>query len=265
MREIEKIQTEIEPTKSESLGAIIRAEMDAQLDRANMNPRNIEKVLEDAYFMATQDKDIASACFYCLPKDGKILSGISVRFAEIIANCWGNIRAGARIISNDGKRVVAQAICIDLEKNTGMSIEVERSIIDKNGKKYREDLIVSTSNAACSIALRNSIFKVVPTVLTLKLQERIKEFSLGTEDFEQAKQSVIEEIISNGVTAKQILTVLGKENLDDITPDHVFSLKGIINAIKDGDTTFREAFSMSKSSGHDKMANTFSESPDAEF
>ena len=41
-------------------------------------------------------------------KDGKTIEGPSVRFAEMVANAWGNIRWGGRVIEANDRYVVAQ-------------------------------------------------------------------------------------------------------------------------------------------------------------
>src|SRR5678816_4803120 len=98
--------------------------------------------------------------FYSLPRGGRNIVGPSVRFAEVVASSWGNIRSGARIIDIDDKFITAQGQCFDLEKNICVQVEVKRRITKKDGKRYDDDMIGVTGNAACSISLRNAVFKV---------------------------------------------------------------------------------------------------------
>ena len=42
------------------------------------------------------------------------------------------------------------------------SAEVRKRIIDKNGNRYSEDMVITTSNAAIAIARRNAIFSIIP-------------------------------------------------------------------------------------------------------
>ena len=164
--EIQKIGTHdvevMQVSNAETLAALTRSEIDVQVATAHQYPRNLSRVLNNIETLATMDEDVAGSCFYTLRRQGKVIEGPSVRMAEIIASSWGNLRVQARIISNDGKMITAQGICHDLESNYATSTEVKRRITDKNGKTFSEDMQVVTGNAACAIAMRNALFKVVP-------------------------------------------------------------------------------------------------------
>ena len=149
----------------ESLSLITKAEIDVQISTAKAFPRSLKQFQDRAMSMATFSEEIAASCSYALPRGGKSLEGPSVRLAEIIVSSFGNIRSGARVIANDGKTITAQGICHDLETNNCVTVEVKRRITDKNGKTFNEDMQVVTGNAACAIAFRNAVFKVVPSAL----------------------------------------------------------------------------------------------------
>jgi hypothetical protein len=250
--------------KSEALQAITKSEIEAQVDTAKKYPRELEKVLKNTLFIATQDKETAESCFYALPRAGKTIRGISVRFAEILTSCWGNIRAGARVIANDGKTITAQGICHDLENNVAVTVEVIRKITDKNGNTFNEDMQIVTSNAACAIALRNAVFKVVPVAITHKIQDQIKDVAMGSKsDFETTKKKAIEHFTKQGIKTNQILSILDKTSIEDINRDDVFTLRGLVQAINDGDTTIQQAFEIKKSSdGLSKAASILSSPPE---
>jgi len=114
------------------IAEITRAETDIQIMTAKKYPRNIKKFRQDAMSMATQDAETAASCFYKLKRghgeDTKIIEGPSVRLAEIVANAWGNMRYGARIVNEGEKEVTAQGVAHDLEKNVASTIEVARRI-----------------------------------------------------------------------------------------------------------------------------------------
>lgn len=244
-----------------------RANIDAQVSTAKRYPRNLKNVLENIYFLATQDKETADNCFYTIKRDGKTIRGASVRLAEIISNCYGNIRASSRIISNDGRVLTAQGICWDLENNVAYSIEVKRKITHKDGTPFSEDMQVVTANAVCSIAIRNAIFKCVPLGITNSVQERIKKVVLGSEnDFTTIRKIAVEYFENQGVPTKTILSLFEKKTIDDLTREDVFDLRGIANAIKDGDTTLELAFSLSsKSNAIGKASRALSVPIDEDF
>ena len=251
---------ELRVSSAEIFEADTRANIDIQVATSKKFPRNLRNVLENIYFLATQDIDTADNCFYSIKRDGKVIRGASIRLAEIMANCYGNLRSSARIISNDGRIITAQGMCWDLENNVAYSIEVKRKITDKTGRPFSEDMVVVTSNAACSIAIRNAIFKCIPLALTNRIQERIKLVMMGEEkDFNSIRKSSVEYFEKQGVAVKNILNLFDKKSIDELSRDDIFDLKGIATAIKDGDTTLELAFSISlKPTAVNKASKTLS-------
>lgn len=226
-----------------ALAALTRSEIDVQVATAHQYPRNLSQVLNNIETLATMDEDTASACFYTLRRQGKLIEGASVRMAEIIASSWGNLRVQARILGNDGKVITAQGICHDLENNYATSVEVKRRITGKDGKTFSEDMQVVTGNAACAIAMRNALFKVVPTALIKKVIDKAKKVSLGKSmTLEQSRQKMLAYYNTIGVEEKQILDYLSIEKIDEIDTDMVIELRGLANAIKEGTTSVKEAF-----------------------
>jgi hypothetical protein len=251
---------DLKVTSAEIFEADTRANIDIQVSTAKKYKRHLPTVLDNVFFLATQDKDTADNCFYSIKRDGKVIRGASIRLAEIMANCYGNLRSSARIVANDGRVLTAQGICWDLENNVAYSIEVKRKITDKTGRPFSEDMVVVTSNAACSIAIRNAIFKCVPLALTNKVQDRIKAVMMGEEkDFDSIRKSSVKYFEDLGVPTRNILNLFDKKSIDELTREDIFDLKGIATAIKDGDTTLELAFSVStKSNAVNKASKTLS-------
>lgn len=230
-------------SNAESLAALTRSEIDVQIATAKQYPRNLARVLGNIETLATMDEDVAGSCFYTLRRQGKVIEGPSVRMAEIIASSWGNLRVQARIIGNDGKMITAQGVCHDLESNYAVSSEVKRRITDKNGHTFSEDMQVVTGNAACAIAMRNALFKVVPAALVKKVIDKAKKVSLGESmTLETSRAKMLQYFKTIGVEEKQILDYLSIEKVDEINIDMVVELRGLANAIKEGTTTAKEAF-----------------------
>lgn len=230
-------------SSAESLAALTRSEIDVQIATAKQYPRNLARVLGNIETLATMDEEVAGSCFYTLRRQGKVIEGASVRMAEIIASSWGNLRVQARIIGNDGKMITAQGVCHDLESNYAVSAEVKRRITDKNGHTFSEDMQVVTGNAACAIAMRNALFKVVPAALVKKVIDKAKKVSLGESmTLETSRAKMLQYFKTIGVEEKQILDYLSIEKVDEINIDMVIELRGLANAIKEGTTTAKEAF-----------------------
>lgn len=226
-----------------ALEALNKSEIDIAISTAHRFPRSILKFKNEALAMATLDEETASSCFYVLKRENKNIEGPSVRLAEIIGSAWGNLRYGARVISIDDKFVSAQGVCHDLEKNISANVEVRRRITMKDGRRYSDDMIGVTCNAACSIALRNAIFKVVPFTYAKDIYEKAKKVAVGdTQTLSTRRQQMVSHFSKMAVTLAMILELLEKPSIEDVGLEDLATLKGIATAIKDGDSSVDEVF-----------------------
>lgn len=223
--------------------SLTRGEIEAQVRTAHAFPRSIKVFINEAMQMATLDEDTAASCIYALPRAGKSIEGPSVRLAEIVASAWGNCRAGARVISEDDRFVVAGGYFFDVQRNTAVAFEVRRRITDKSGRRYNDDMISQTSNAACSIALRNAVLKGVPKAFWGKIYDAAKHTAIGdAKTLETKRAELISYFGKMGVTPDRVLSAVGKKAIEDVGLDELAVLRGTATAIKDGDTTIEEAF-----------------------
>lgn len=236
----EKVLEVIQPSAIES---IERAQTDIQISTAKRYPRVMSAVKKSMMEFATLDEETAAGCFYTLPRQGKNIQGPSVRMAEIALSCFQNVKVGSRIIANDGKTITAQGVCHDLQNNVCVSVEVKRRITDKMGKTYNEDMQVVTGNAACSIALRNATFRVVPLALVKPVYEAAKRVAVGdATTLSDRRAKCVDTFAKMGVGKDKLLAKLEKKAVEDITLDDLEILIGLHTAIKDGDTSIDEAF-----------------------
>jgi len=241
----ETIEREIQSmdVDSSTIALLNKSEIDQQIATAHRYPRSIKAFRNEALAMVTLTEEVAAECIYSLPRGGKVIEGASARFAEVIASAWGNSRAGARVVNDQGNFVTAQGVFHDLEKNVAITYEVQRRITDKQGKRFNDDMIVVTANAACSIALRNAILKGVPKAFWSDMYEAARKTVMG--DFAtlaNRRANAIAKFQPYGVLPEQIFATLGIQGIEDITIEHIATLVGIMTAIKDGDTTPEQAF-----------------------
>lgn len=239
-----------------------KSEIDQQIATAHRFPRSLKQFRDEAMQMVTLDESIADDCIYALPRDGKTIEGPSARFAEIIASAWGNSRAGARVISDQGEFVTAQGVFHDLERNVAITYEVQRRITGKSGKRFSADMIGVTANAACSIALRNAILKGVPKAFWASMYDAARQVIMGDiKTLANRRAAAIQNFQRYGITPEQICAQLGVAGQEDITLDHLVILRGLLTALRDGDTTPEEAFSHGKPTV--EMPRAKSEAPQA--
>lgn len=238
---------ELNAVSESALSLITKAEIDVQISTAKAFPRSMKVFIDRAMSLATITQDVAAQCSYSLPRGGKPLEGPSVRLAEIVCSTYGNIRSGARVIANDGKTITAQGICHDLETNNCVTVEVKRRITDKQGRPFSEDMQVVTGNAACAIAFRNAVFKVIPSALVSEVYDRAKEVARGTaETLVARRDKAISYFKGLGVTEKQICDVLEVLKIEDIDLDKLATLTGFKTAIKNQESTVKEIFNPDK-------------------
>jgi hypothetical protein len=221
-----------------------RAEIDIQIATAKRWPRSIRRVMVKAEELATLNPEMARQCTYAKPiGGGKFAIGPSVRLAEIFIGAWGNLSVGSRVIAEDSRFLTAQGVCIDYESNVRTCIEVRRRITDKNGRTYSDDNIANQANAACSIALRNAIFRVIPKSLVETVRLKAAEVANGGESVEQLRETWLAYWKSSGIEPARVFALLGIAGQEDMTLEHVEVLQGLANAIREKETTIAEAFS----------------------
>lgn len=245
-----------------------KSEIDQQIATAHKFPRSIQRFRREALQMVTLNEAVAEQCIYALPRDGKTIEGPSARFAEVVASAWGNCRAGARVVDDRGDFVVAQGVFHDLERNVAITYEVQRRVTNKAGKRFKDDMIGVTANAACSIALRNAVLKGVPKAFWDDMYVEARKVVMGdVKTLANRRASAVAAFQRFGVSEEQICTKLGVGGLDDVGLEHLVTLKGLLTAIKDGDTTPEDAFGAAApaSASEPKKKAELPVYPDAEF
>jgi hypothetical protein len=249
-------QEMIEPIDRGVLLALHESEVNQQIATAKRFPRAAQRVPDDILAMVTESEEAAQECIYALKRDGQEIIGPTARFAEIVASCWGNSRYAARIIDEGEKFVTAQGVFHDLERNIYLSIEVKRRITTREGRRYGDDMIQTTSGAAVSIALRNAILKGVPKTAWGPGYAKALAMIAGTfESIEKRRTAALEAFKRLGADQSMVLTLLEKGAVKDIEPHDLLVLRGTLNAIKDGDTTMNAVFGAAQRASAASTAN----------
>lgn len=226
-----------------SLERIERAQIDSLVSTAKAYPRDPQVCRDKAIAIATMDQETAQECFYVLRRGGNDIEGPSIRCAEIVASTWQNIRAGSRVLEADDKTISAQAFCHDTENNVFIVKETKRRITDKNGKRYNDDMIVMTGNAAAAVALRNAVFGTVPKAVVRAVYLEAKKVAVGgAKTLAQRLQRVLKLFAGIPVSEAQILVYLDKISVAQITPDDLGKLQGVFNALKEGEQQVDDIF-----------------------
>ncbi len=139
------------------------------------------------------------------------------------------------MISNNGKSVVVEGWCLDLETNTRVSHEVSRGILTREGTSYTTDMQNMTIAAASAIAFRNSIFKTIPRVFldqALQTAMNMAVMTSGQEEFENKRQNMFEYLERIGVRLANIFAFFGKSSIQEFDVEDMRVIYGVRTSIK---------------------------------
>lgn len=249
MNEISRIDSALDEDEIHA-GAMLmpmveRAEIDMQIATARRYPRSLKEVSSRIYNLVTLDEESAEECTYALPRGGKPIKGPSIRFAESLQQAYGNNRAAARVveINRVDKYVEAEGVFLDLETNVATTVRTRRRIVDKHGKLYSDDMILVTGNAAGSIAKRNAILGGVPKPLWRAAYEAANRVISGdVTTLAVNREKALKAFAAFGVKPEQLFTALDIKGVEDVTVDHIGTLRGMHSALKNGESTVEEMF-----------------------
>lgn len=248
---------EVVTTGFEGAGVLVKAELDASMVAAKQYPRKIKGARELLKSLAVLDEETAKECVYALSRqkksnarapgreDKKAIEGPSIRFAEMVASCWGNIRAASRIISEGDRYITAQGVCIDLQTNNHTSVEILRRITTSRGERYSTDMIGVTGNAAASIARRNAILGNIPKAFWREAYDAARLVITGdVKTFGARRDEAFARFAHWGVTPDMLATALGRDTVEDIVVDDLVTMWGMYQAIKNEDQTVESMFGL---------------------
>ncbi|MEM4203194.1 MAG: hypothetical protein QXS54_03900 [Candidatus Methanomethylicaceae archaeon] len=218
---------------------LVREELDVAITTAKAYPRNIEMVLNEVQTQISIDPNIAKGMWYTFPRGNNIIEGPSMRLAEVFLSCWGNLRVQGRIKEISDTYVIAEAVVFDMERNTAVCKEARRKIINKDGVRFNEDMIQLTAQGAISIAIRNALFTIIPRIFVMRALQYAKEIAFKhpkerTKSVQELFNDAVREFSKFKISKEQLLEHLQRSE-DNISNDDIIYLRGIYNAIKDGE------------------------------
>lgn len=245
--EIEHV--EVAPVETSALAVMERADIDMQIATAHQYPRSIKQFTQRARDMVTVDKETAESCIYRRPvgkdESGKMqyAEGESIRMAEIVAACYGNIRVGGLITEMTPRFVKAVGVAHDLESNYAAKAEVVEATIKRNGQPFDERMRVVVAKAAQSKAIRDAIFRVVSKSLCKSIVAEAKQVIFGKEEPLTVRRARVGEWLKKlSIEPMRVFVALGVKGLEEIGQEELEALTGIRTALKEGDVTIDEAF-----------------------
>ena len=241
--------SEISDTPLEVLPASVmyqleKAQIDGQIATAHAFPRSPAKFQKRAIDMVSIDLDTAESCIYARPVGGgKTAEGFSIRLAEIVAACYGNIRVSARIIEQTDRLVKCEGVAHDLETNYAGKSEAVEPTVTREGKPYSEGQRAVVAKACLAKAYRDAIFKVVPRALCKGIEKAARAvIEKEQPTLEERRKKAQAWLRSIKVADANVFGVLGVNGWTEVNEDQLITLTGLRTAINDNETTVADAF-----------------------
>ncbi len=196
---------------------------------------------------ACKRPSMAEKAFYSFPRGGQTVEGPTIRFAEELARCWGNIDYGIKELSQDNGKSEMQAYAWDLETNAQSVQNFTNPHQREQGKKMvtltsQRDIYENNANMATR-RLRSRILAILPSWFVEDCIEECKKTIAGNNEtplIDRIKKMVIQ-FAKFGVTQEQLEKRL-KRKIDTMTADDLVEYVGIYNAIKNKESKISEWF-----------------------
>lgn len=196
---------------------------------------------------ACKRRGLAEKAFYQYNRGGSSVSGPTIRFAEELARCWGNVDYGIKELSQDKGKSEMQAYAWDMETNTISTQNFTNPHIREAGKQQitltsQRDIYEANANMGAR-RLRSRILAILPADYVEAAIEECKRTLAGSNDeplIDRVKKMVVS-FAKFGVTADQIAKRLGRK-VETMTADDFVEYIGIYNSLKEGASKVSEWF-----------------------
>jgi hypothetical protein len=213
------------------------AQVQAQHIVAKKFPRD-ENLVFQKIMKQCQRKSMAEVAMYSYPKGGQNVTGPSIRLAELLANGFGNLEYGIRVLNQDSTKVEAMAYCIDLENNTRKVdyFTVRLEIGTKKGPKKLTDArdVYEHTQSQGARRVRGCIIAIIPGDIVEAAINQCETTLNSDEEPIQAKiQKLITAFTTYNVTVENIEKRMGK-SINALNNQDILSLRKIYQSLKDG-------------------------------
>ena len=223
-------------------------EAQGKLFLAKQFPRD-EAAAYNKIMISCSRPSLAAVGEYAYPRGGQKVSGPSIRLAEELARCWGNIDFGIRELSRQEGNSEMEAYAWDVETNTYSSQKFTvRHIRDKRGGGValtdERDIYEVTANMG-GRRLRARLLAILPPDLVEAAVNRCRATLAGNNDEPIADRvrRTVQAFSKFGVKESHLRAYLGK-SLDDCLPEDIADFQSIYNSLKGGQAQASDFFSM---------------------
>jgi hypothetical protein len=216
---------------------------------AHQFPRDRRRAMDDILQECTRP-ELAAEATYEYVRGGSKVTGPSIRLAETVAQCWGNIETGVKEISRHGDVSECMAYAWDLQTNVRevRTFTVRHWRDKKDGGGYRltdeRDIYELVANygarrkRACIIAI------VAGDVWTAATAQCEVTNNVHLEVTPELLAGMVQRFGELGVTKAQLEKHV-QRRLETIPPAMAMHLRKVYNSINDGMSTPGDWFDMS--------------------
>lgn len=225
-------------------------EAQGKLLLAKQFPRNYTSCYANA-IEACQRKGFAEKAFFSYPRGGQTVTGVTIRFAEEMARCYGNLDYGIKELSHEDGKSEMQAYAWDLETNTvsSQNFTVEHIMETKQGNRKltsQRDIYERTANDGAR-RLRSRILAILPPDLVEDCILECKKTLAGKNDIPliDKVKNMVTGFAKMGVSKDMLEKRLG-HTIESVNTEELTEYIGIYNGLKQKETTISDWFEQPK-------------------
>lgn len=242
-------------------GAIAReeSEVKAAIVLARANQRD-EMTAYTAIINACKRPSFAASAMYSFPRGGSQIVGPSVDLAREMARLWGNVRYGARVVTEDEATVHIKGYAFDLQTNAYVEAEDKfKKLIQRKDKRTGETKWTQPDerdlrelvNRRAAFLVRNCILQLMPPDFVedaMDQANRTKHADANGQLKEDRAGTVKKMVMAFDevrVSPEMLTEYLGHA-IDDVTDRELADLKAIFKSLRDGNSEREEYFTTKK-------------------
>ena len=246
MNDLQK-QTESLPARISTDPEILKARMLIALDeRFERNTAKILAGVENCFSIP----GVAKSAIYALPYKSKnktvYVKGLSIVAAKEAARLYKHLIFGFDVLEQTKTHARAIAYCLDLQNNTSEQRAVNMKIPPKKNKKTGELFPPSDSEIYRIVSaegvkrMRACILHCLPQALTAAAEARISKTLAEGVAKKPSLKGEFEKLLkkfqakNEGLSAGWVLNYLNKKSVEELVPQDLVTLQGILNAFEDG-------------------------------
>jgi len=212
---------------------------------------------------ACSRKSLAEVASYEYPRGGEKVSGPSIRLAEVLAQCWGNMTYGVTELEQRAGESDCMAYAWDLETN----VRAEKTFTVKHERKARgrvqkladpRDVYEMVANLGAR-RQRACILAVIPKDIVDAAVEECERTLVGDnkEPIADRLKKMLDKFSELGVTKEMVEKRQGY-GFEAFTEKDVLSLARVYNALKDDMGKREDYFEVARPTGQDsELADEF--------